>query len=199
MLCCPAQLVFDNTTGALAPAANPVAVMRGSGPRHIIFHPNGRTALLVNELGATAAVFEYSAATGLLAPNPSYVSTIPSSVSANGQHAAEILLSPDAAFVYVTNRGPYCGIALFSVVGGSGGGAVTLQPAGFYSENDPVTNWPRAASFVAGGRFLVVAGERSMMVASFARDATTGALTRVAALNLTGAVDGPSCVHAYTK
>ena len=189
------QLALDTSTGALTVAAAPVAVTAGSGPRHLIFHPAGTTAFLVNELGSTAATFVYDGATGLLAPAPAYVSTLPTGVSPSGQHAAEILVSPDGTQVYVTNRGPYCGITLFQVM--SKAGRLSLSPAGFFSENDPVTNWPRGAALFAAGRFLVVVGERSLAVAVFARDAASGSLTRTATANLTGIVDGPSWVGAY--
>ena len=188
------QLLFNGDTGALTAAAAPMPVKGGSGPRHLIFHPSGGTVFLVNEPGSTVATFVYN--NGLLQPNPSYVSTLPVGVSVTGQHAAEILLSSDAAFVYVTNRGPYCGVSLFGVAVG-GDGRLSLTPSGFFSENDPITNWPRAATFAVGGRFLVVAGERSNAIAVFARDAASGHLSRVAVANLTGAVDGPTWVGAY--
>src|SRR4051812_46818191 len=90
------QYILDPDTGALA-ALPVVTVTKGSGPRHIAFHPSGTAAFLVNELAATASTFAYSRETGLLSPGPTYVSTVPVGTSANGQHTAEVLVSPDGA------------------------------------------------------------------------------------------------------
>ncbi|MGC8991700.1 MAG: lactonase family protein, partial [Verrucomicrobiia bacterium] len=53
--------------GSIMPHDPPfVSVAAGSGPRHLVFHPNGRFAYVINELANTVAVFEYDNAKGVL-------------------------------------------------------------------------------------------------------------------------------------
>ena len=56
---------FDAATGALTPN-DPAAikVAEKNGPRHFVFHPNGKFVYLVNELSAALLVFSYNAAHG---------------------------------------------------------------------------------------------------------------------------------------
>jgi len=51
--------LFDSKTGTLQPNDPAFAsVLPGSGPRHVTFHPNGRIAYLINEMGSTIIRFE---------------------------------------------------------------------------------------------------------------------------------------------
>ena len=61
------QRRFDGNTGQLAP--NTPAEARthaGAGPRHLVFHPNGRAAYLANELDASVIAYAYDPQNGQL-------------------------------------------------------------------------------------------------------------------------------------
>ncbi|MBW9076357.1 lactonase family protein [Rhizobium pusense] len=75
----------------------------GSGPRHLVFHPDGRSAYVINELSSTISVLRYERAYAKLTAIQT-ISTLPSEFKGDNS-AAEILLSPDGRFVYGSNRG----------------------------------------------------------------------------------------------
>ena len=78
-----------------------VTVPEGSGPRHLVFSPDGRFAYCANEMGSSVSVFawEYGRLTLLHT-----VSTLPEDFSGSSSGSA-IRLSPDGKRLYVSNRG----------------------------------------------------------------------------------------------
>src|SRR5204863_7472235 len=59
---------FDVQKGTLTPNNPPsVALPPGDGPRHFVFHPNGRWLYSLQEGGSTLVTFDYYAASGRLA------------------------------------------------------------------------------------------------------------------------------------
>src|SRR5580692_5767491 len=60
---------FDASSGAISPGPEPASVAPGSGPRHLVFHPNGHMLYVINEMASTVAVFYYDAASGALDPS----------------------------------------------------------------------------------------------------------------------------------
>ena len=87
----------------------------GAGPRHLVFHPDGRRLYAINELDNTVAVHELDAATGWLAPRPprQVVTTLPEGFK-GVSYTADVKLTPDGRFLYGTNRG-HDSIAVFRV------------------------------------------------------------------------------------
>ena len=58
---------FDPAAATLTTNDPPFATVRaGAGARHLAFHPNGRWAYVINEMGNSVTVFEYDAARGAL-------------------------------------------------------------------------------------------------------------------------------------
>jgi 6-phosphogluconolactonase len=82
----------------------------GAGPRHLAFHPNGRIAYVINEMGSTITVF--SRAKGTLVECQT-VSTLPNNFHGNST-CAEVQVHPSGKFVYGSNRG-HDSIAVLSV------------------------------------------------------------------------------------
>lgn len=78
-----------------------VAVPAGSGPRHLVFSPDGKFAYGSNELSSTVSVFAYSEGT---LTHLRAVSTLPQGECAENT-ASAIRLSPDGRTLYVSNRG----------------------------------------------------------------------------------------------
>lgn len=100
---------FDRKTGKLGeddPAnSRHYAVTAGSGPRHLAFHPGGRTLYLINELTADIEVLDWNAKTGKLKQIQKLATNAPG--FAGTISAAEIAVSADGRFVYASNRGDH--------------------------------------------------------------------------------------------
>ncbi|HEX6915328.1 MAG TPA: lactonase family protein, partial [Chitinophagaceae bacterium] len=106
------QYRFDpkNTTAPLSPAGTPYYIVPdGSGPRHFTFHPDGKTAYLLNELIGEIIVYRYNGET------LEEVQTI-ASATAGGKYeqgSADIHLSPNAKFLYTSNRGASDNLSIY--------------------------------------------------------------------------------------
>jgi len=131
----------------------------GAGPRHMAFHPNGRTLYVICELDSTVVVLDYDGARGRLKAGQ-VLSTVPAGTTDN--YPGEILVSGDGRFVYGTNRG-HNSVAVFAT--GSGGRSLTLAgtvPCGGV--------WPRHMTLADRGRLMYVSNQNSGDVASFGVD-----------------------------
>jgi 6-phosphogluconolactonase len=95
---------FDAGHGRLTPNDPPfVSVKPGAGPRHLVFHPNGKFAYLVNEIDSTLSAFAYDAKTGALKELQT-VSSLPEDYKGFNK-AAEIAIVPSGKFLFASNRG----------------------------------------------------------------------------------------------
>jgi len=104
---------FDARRGTLTPHDPPFArARRGAGPRHMVFHPDGRFAYVVNELNSTVTAFRYYANAGVL-HDVHTVSTLPEHFE-GANTGAEIDVHPSGKFLYVSNRG-HNSVVLFDV------------------------------------------------------------------------------------
>jgi 6-phosphogluconolactonase len=104
---------FDAQSGKLAPNDPPyVRVKPGSGPRHMVFRPDGRFAYVVNELSSTVAVFACDAQAGKLS-DVQTVSSLPEYYDGPNS-GAEIGIHPTGKWLYVSNRGNNT-VVLFNV------------------------------------------------------------------------------------
>jgi 6-phosphogluconolactonase (cycloisomerase 2 family) len=158
---------FDEAAGRLTPADAPeVALPPGDGPRHFVFHPNGRWLYSLQEEASTIVTFDYDAATGRLSPRQT-VSSLPNGF-AGTNFTSGILLAPDARFVYVANR-LHDSIAWFAVASDGG-----LTAAG---EEWTRGDYPRSFEFDPSGTFLYSCNQRSDAVTCFRVDRQSGALT----------------------
>ncbi|MGW8375978.1 lactonase family protein [Streptomyces sp. ODS28] len=161
-----------------------VALTPGSGPRHLVFHPDGTRAYLTNELDSTITALRWDAADGVLEPAGS-VPALPEGEPGEANFPSGIVVSGDGRFLWVANRG-HDSISTFALPeSGKGEGLPRLTdsvPCGGH--------WPRALALHPTGRWLYAANERSGDVTWFALDADTGAPRRA------GSVTAPaaSCV-----
>lgn len=137
-----------------------------SGPRHLCFHPNGWLAYLAHEYESTLTVLRWDAGAGLLRPGQ-VVGTRPSRPGKEN-YPAEVAVSEDGRYVYVSNRGDNT-IAGFAV-DGSRIRPLEAVPCG--------GDWPRHIALKDG--YVYVANQRSGTVAWLRRDPASGALTRPA-------------------
>jgi 6-phosphogluconolactonase len=158
---------YDDQKGTLTPNDPPsVATAPGAGPRHFAFHPDGRFAYVINELGSTVVALGYDALKGSFKPLQT-VSTLPAGWKGeNG--TAEVQVHPSGRFLYGSNRG-HDSIAVFAVDQQSG----KLTPAGIQSDG---IKTPRNFGIDPTGSFLIVANQASDSLVVFRIDPKTGAL-----------------------
>jgi 6-phosphogluconolactonase (cycloisomerase 2 family) len=155
---------FDAQAGTLAPADPPfVSVPPGDGPRHFVFHPNGRWFYSLQEEGSTVMVFDYDAALGRLTAKQT-VASVPKGF-AGTNFTSEILVSPDARFLYAANR-LHDSIAWFSI-----GPQGTLT---FVGEEWTRGDYPRSFNIDPTGTFLYSCNQRSDAVVVFRLHRGTG-------------------------
>lgn len=128
----------------------------GSGPRHLVFARDGKTAFLVNELGNTAMVLDYS--DGVFAIRQT-IETLPVPQDCMVSKAGAIRLSPDGKTLAVSNRGVDT-LKFFSI----GEGSVLVDGQLTYCGG----NSPRDINFLAGGKIFASCNEFSDKVSFFA-------------------------------
>lgn len=137
----------------------------GSGPRHLVFHPNGHTVYLLDELSSEVEVLEYQSEDGSLTYQ-SRISMIPDSHTDFNSGAA-IRVSADGKFVYASNRG-HNSIVVYKVADDFSLSLVEYKP----SEGD----FPRDFNLTSDQAFLVVGHQNSDQLTLFGRDDETGKL-----------------------
>jgi 6-phosphogluconolactonase (cycloisomerase 2 family) len=158
---------FDAVAGKLIPGDPPsAAVAPGDGPRHFAFHPNGRLLYSLQEEGSTLVTFDYDGATGRLRAKQTISSLPPGFAGTN--YTSEVVISPDARFVYAANR-LHDTIAWFSIAADG-----TLR---FVGEEPTRGDYPRFFTFDPSGRFVYSCNQRADAIASFRVNRKTGALT----------------------
>jgi 6-phosphogluconolactonase len=158
---------FDAKAGKLIPARQPWAQLKpGAGPRHFIFHPNGRCAYVINELDSTLTAFSYGEANGTLRSMQT-VSALPTGFSGKND-CADLHLSPSGKFLYGSNRG-HNSIVVFAI-NASTGKLEYLEHASTQGKT------PRNFTLDPTGRFLLVANQESDTVVTLRIDPVTGRL-----------------------
>lgn len=157
---------FDVNSGKLS-ANDPASIEfpAGDGPRHFIWHPNGRWFYSLQEEGSTVAMFDYDAAAGKLTAKQT-ISSLPKGF-AGTNFTSEIRISPDGRFVYAGNR-LHDSIAYFSI-----GETGMLTFAGeCWTRGD----YPRSFTIDPTGRFLYSCNQRGDAITTFRVDRQTGGL-----------------------
>lgn len=145
-------------------------VPAGGGPRHMKFHPNGKSIYVLNELALTVTVFDYDADKGKMIAKQTIPTIEPELLKKElFKSASEIRVHPSGKFVYSANRG-HDTITAFKVNENDGLLSVI--------EVEPVRGaTPRNFNLDPSGRWLLAAGQDSHTLASFAVDQETGELT----------------------
>ena len=139
----------------------------GSGPRHLVFHPNGKFLYCINESSGIVTVFAYHDG------NLTSVQHIASDTTPGEERkgSADIHISPDGKFLYSSNRLKNDGIAIFTINPRDGRlTKVAYQETGIH---------PRGFILSPDGRFLLCANRNSNQVQVFSRNKKTGLLTNI--------------------
>lgn len=139
------------------------ALSPGDGPRHFAFHPDGGSGYVVGELSNTVTRFEYTEP-GKLERKES-LSTLPGGFTGESS-CAEVAVSPNGRFVYVSNRG-HDSIAIFRLDDSTG----QLQAAGHVSTRG---RYPRHFALTPDGQWLLAANRDTDNLVLFRIESETG-------------------------
>ncbi|MBK0094090.1 lactonase family protein [Erwinia sp. S59] len=145
--------------------ARDVTFTAGSGPRHMVFSPDGKHAYVTTEMAGEIAVFtvkddrlDRSATVKLNTENN----------SAEYRSGGGIILSPNGKYVIAANRGSDNKLLVFKIeTDGQLGKPVSYKANGIE---------PRAFSFDASGKYLYVTNVFTNNISLFHFDANSGAL-----------------------
>ena len=158
---------FDRTNGSLSPGSPPfIQLPPVSGPRHLVFSPSGRLAFLVTELSAELYSFSWDAKTGRLEQVGRIALDAPDFTGTKS--AAELSISRDGRFLYVSDRGANT-LRVYASDEMNG----TLRAI---QTTDCAGQSPWSFAIDPSGRWLLVANQASSNLAVFEVDQETGKL-----------------------
>ncbi|MCE3076007.1 lactonase family protein [Chryseobacterium gwangjuense] len=139
----------------------------GSGPRHFTFHPNGKFAYCIEEIGGAVSAYSYE--NGKL--NAIQRINTHSEKYKEDFESSDVHISPDGKFLYASNRGVENNIAIFSIQDNG-----TLKTIGYQSIKG---KHPRVFGLDPSGKFLIATNAQSGTVVVFRRNPETGLLKKV--------------------
>lgn len=144
-------------------------VAPGSGPRHLAVHPSGSPVYLIHEMTAELGVYQYDAG------KMSKIQVLPLTGEdfKGNVGAAEVRISPDAKFVYASNRGDANEISVFEI--GKTGELTFVERVKTGGEN------PRNFVITSDGKYLLAGNQSSGTIVVFERNLKTGKLNKTGA------------------
>jgi 6-phosphogluconolactonase len=174
---------LDAATATLTPneALPFVKVSPGSGPRHLVFHPDGRRVYVINEVKNAVTFFDYAAESGTLTERQ-MISTLPADFSGKS-YCADLKITPDGRFLYGTNRG-HDSIAIFRIAEDGQLSLLGHQPS--------LGKGPQNLLITPDGQWLLCANMPGNSVIVFRIDPQTGDLQ---ATGEPVAMPMPSCIR----
>lgn len=141
-------------------------VLAGAGPRHLRFHPNGRSVVLVNELDGTLVTFDYDADSGVLDARGS--TSILKTGFKGKPWAADVHFGAEGQFVYASERTSST-IAALEL---DASGALHLI------DHTPTERQPRGLAVDPSGRYVLAVGQKSNRMTVYSI-AANGALQKL--------------------
>lgn len=157
---------IDFETGKLVPHGSG-SCPPGSGPRHLVFHPNGKFAYVLNELQIAVTAFEYDKKTGTLKPIQT-IESLPEDLRENACSGAEICIHPEGKSLYASTRG-HDSVSAFRIDPETG--KLTLI------EREAIRgSHPRSVNLEPKGNWLLAAGRDSNTISAFQIDPKSGGL-----------------------
>ena len=173
---------LDPVKASLTPNDPPFAkVAPGAGPRHFAFHPKGKYAYVLNEMGSSVTAFSYDASRGALTELQT-LSTLPKDFSGE-DNSAELEVDAKGRFLYASNRG-HDSIAVFAI--GKDGKLTMVENASTLGKT------PRNFKIDPTGAFLFAANQDSGNIIQFRIDPKSG---RLKPTGKTAEVSKPVCVQ----
>ena len=173
---------LDHATAKLKPHSEWKATP-GSGPRHVLLHPNGKWVYNINEMGSSIDHLQWSATHGVLSTKAT-VSTLPAGSTAGAQsRACEMVFGTGQRFLYASNR-IHESFAVFAVNPTTG--ALT-----FVQEQMNPGRESRHMAVDPSGKWLLSANQFSGDISIFPIDAKSG---RLGDRTFITPIAGPSCL-----
>ena len=175
--------ILDRQTGKLSPNQNQpcVQVDPGEGPRHLVFHPNGKFVYVNTEIGNHIYAYAFSADTRTL-EKIQKISLLPDGFEGES-HSAEIIITSAGDCIYVANRG-HDTITCYKVDADTG----LIQTAGWYESGG---KGPRHICLAPDESYIICANKDSDEITIIERDKKTGALGNI---RYTYNLPAPSCI-----
>jgi 6-phosphogluconolactonase len=168
---CVSLFLFDARIGLLTPhTPASVPLQAKSGPRHLVFHPNGSLVYVLGERDGSITVLDYEARTGRLQEKQRVIALPPG--FQGSPLAADLHMTPDGRFLYGSERTSSTLI-----------GFTVDQTTGMLSMigSVPTETQPRGFNIDPSGRYVLAVGQLSHALSSYRIDATTGQLTKLKA------------------
>ena len=165
---------LDRHHGTVAPLVPPFTTLApGAGPRHMVFHPHGPWAYVINELDNTVTALAWTRTSGALTPFQT-VGTLPAGRTETAPSwPADIHVTADGAFLYGSNRG-HDSLVVYRI-GATDGRLEPVQDAPSGGGH------PRNFALAPDGGWLLCANRDADNVVVFRRDPATGRLTSTSA------------------
>jgi 6-phosphogluconolactonase len=159
---------FDAAAGKLTANDPPFAKLApGSGPRHLVFSPDGKFVYCIDEKASTVTAFAWDGEHGVLHEIQT-ISTLPKGFTGENLSCAEIEIHPSGKFLYGSNRG-HDSIVEFSVDRSTG----MLALVGHTSTQGKT---PRGFGIDPTGHWLIAGNQNSDSLVEFSIDQQTGEL-----------------------
>jgi len=158
---------FDAKTGKLTPNDPPATkVVGGQGPRHLVFHPNGKWVYAIAEMANEVMAFGWDAKKGTLTQFQAVKTLAPGFTEPSS--AAEIAVRADGKFLYASNRGEDS-IVVYAIDAKTG--ELTLK-----QRTPSRGKVPRYFTLDPTNKWLIVSNQEGANVSVFGVDAKTGEL-----------------------
>ena len=174
--------VFEPATAELT--ANQPSFVRtppGGGPRHLIFHPNGKLMYVINELKNSVTLFDFVPESGLLTQRQT-ISTLPADFSGTS-HTADLKITPNGKYLYGTNRG-HDSIAAYRIAADGTLSLIEIESS--------LGKGPQNLAITKDGSLLLCANMPGNNVAVFRINGNTGMLESAGD---PVEIPGPSCIR----
>jgi len=165
--------------------ANTVDLPKGSGPRHLAFHPFNPFLYCINELSGTVTAFQYLPNGNLTSMQEIASDTTPDK---GNKGSADIHISPDGYYLYSSNRLKDDGIAIFSIDEVTG----QLTRVGYQRTG----KHPRNFTISPNGNYLLCANRDDNNIQLFSIDKKTGLLSDTGQVI---EIHKPACLKWVTK
>lgn len=158
---------LDDSSQTLINNQQEIEITSGAGPRQMAFHPQMKTAYVLNELNGTIEVFD------MIDPvdfqRSQIISTLSEANSDEPAGSADIQIHPSGKFLYASNRGEVNDIAIYEV--SPTNGQLTL-----IGHQSSLGKGPRSFVIDPTGTFLLVANQDTSDIFTFRIDRQTGLL-----------------------
>jgi len=138
------------------------SITLGSGPKLLDFHPNRKFLYLINELVGTIKVYRYE--NGII----DEIQNVATNKDKAGE-SADIHVSPDGRFLYISNRLENDGIVIFSIDEKNG----LLTEVGFRE----TAKHPRSLTITPDGKYLFCASHDENIIEIYKIENKSGLLT----------------------